>query len=186
MPITSFCLSVFCRMRGLSHTLGKRFSKAELSADVHHPLNEGISSDVNSIGISHLFSQLISDGEHFFWHYYYFTYFAYAHYYFLLFVFVLQDTWTVSYSWQDVQLSVDVPHPLAYDVSSDINYPGISHLFSQLIYNGEHLDLAHIFYAHYRPLLSSLCLPFAECADCLILLARCSAKPSSLFMFITF
>ena len=66
MPITSFCLSVFCRMRGLSHTLGKRFSKAELSADVHHPLNEGISSDVNSPGISHLFSQLISDGEHFF------------------------------------------------------------------------------------------------------------------------
>ena len=52
-------------MRGLSHTLGKRFSKAELSADVHHPLNEGISSDVNSPGISHLFSQLISDGEHF-------------------------------------------------------------------------------------------------------------------------
>ena len=92
----------------------------------------------------------------FFWHYYYFTYFAYAHYYFLLFVFVLQDTWTVSYSWQDVQLSVDVPHPLAYDVSSDVNSPGISHLFSQLIYDGEHLDLTHIFYAHYY--LLSVCL----------------------------
>ena len=32
MPITtcSFYLSVFCRMRGLSHTLGKTFGKAEL------------------------------------------------------------------------------------------------------------------------------------------------------------
>ena len=37
MPITSFYMSVFCRVRWLSHTLGKTFSKVELSVEVHHP-----------------------------------------------------------------------------------------------------------------------------------------------------
>ena len=37
MSITSFYMSVFCRVRWLSHTLGKTFSKVELSVDVHHP-----------------------------------------------------------------------------------------------------------------------------------------------------
>ena len=53
-------------MCGLSHTLGKTIGKAELSVDVHHPLADDISSDVNSPGVFHLFLQLISDGEHYF------------------------------------------------------------------------------------------------------------------------
>ena len=40
-------------MRRLSHTLGKTFGKAELSVDVHHPLTDYVSGDVNSPGISH-------------------------------------------------------------------------------------------------------------------------------------
>ena len=84
-------------MRRLSHTLGKTFSKAELSVDVHHPLADDISGDVNSPGISHLLSQLISDGEDLD-----LTDFVYAHYY-LLSVCLLQNAQTVSHSWQNVR-----------------------------------------------------------------------------------
>ena len=68
---------MYYRMHKRSHTLGKMFNKIQLSVDVHHPLAEGVSSHVNSPGISHLhvFSQLISDGE-----YFYLTYVVYAHY----------------------------------------------------------------------------------------------------------
>ena len=85
-----------------SHTLGKMFVKAGLSVDVHHPLADDVSSDNNSPGLSHLFSQLIYDDEHFFSDIV--TYFAYAHYY-LLSVYLLLDVQTVSHSWQNVQLS---------------------------------------------------------------------------------
>ena len=74
-----FCLrpflSIYYRMHKQSHTLGKTFNKTQLSVDIHHPLAEGVSSHVNSPGISHLFSQLISDGE-----YFYLTYVVYAYY----------------------------------------------------------------------------------------------------------
>ena len=71
-----------------------------------------------------------------------------------------------------------VHHPLTDYVSSDINSPDISCLFSQLIYDGEHLDLTHFVYAHY---LSGFC----RMRGFLILLEKRSARPSSLLMFIT-
>ena len=64
VPITIFSLSIYCRMCRLSQALGKMLSKAELSVDVHHHLTDDVSGDVNSPGISHLLSELISDSEH--------------------------------------------------------------------------------------------------------------------------
>ena len=44
IPITNFliCMSLYCRMHGLSHTLGNTFSKAELCVDVHHHLADDV------------------------------------------------------------------------------------------------------------------------------------------------
>ena len=105
LPITIFFLSIYCRMRRLSHTLDKAFSKAELSVDIHHPLTDDISGDINSTGISHLFSQLIYDGE-----YLDFTYFVYAHY---LSVFCRMQglSHTLGNTFGKAELAVDVHHP---------------------------------------------------------------------------
>ena len=67
MPITtcSFYLSVFCRMRGLSHTLGKTFGKAELCWHSSPPSWRHLRWRQLS-GVSHSLSQLVSDGEHLF------------------------------------------------------------------------------------------------------------------------
>ena len=134
-PFAIFYLSVYCRMRGWSHTLGKAFSKAELSVDVHHPLAHDFTGHINSPGISHLISQLTLLWWWTFvlWHispimtYLTYNYFVYAHYY-LLSVYLLQDVWTVSHSWQDVQQSLALcwhSSPLADDVSGHVNSPGI-------------------------------------------------------------
>ena len=75
----------------------------------------------------------------------YLIYFAYTHYFFLLFICVLQ----IGKIFNEDQLSVDVHHPLAEGVSNHINSPGISHLFSQLISDGEYFYLTYVVYAHY-------------------------------------
>ena len=114
-------------MRGLSHTLGKMFGKAELSVDWRSsPLADDISSDINSPGISHLLSQLISDGEHL-----YLTNFVYAHHY-LLSVYLLQD----------------IHHPLADDVSGLAHPTYFIARFWWWIFNFWH-HVTYFAYAHY-------------------------------------
>jgi len=103
MPITIFSLSIYCWMRRLSHSLRKAFSKAKLSVDIHHPIAMMSWWCQLSWHIS-LISQLIYDGEHLD-----LTHFVYALsissicLYYLLSVCLLQNAWTVSHSWQDVQ-----------------------------------------------------------------------------------
>ena len=137
-------------------------------------------------GLSHLFSQLIYDDEHFFSDIMSpilpmpITIFSLSTY-----CRMCKQFQTFGKMFGKAELFVDVHHPLADDVSGDDNSSGLSHLFSQLVSDYEHLfsDIFQLFCL--CPLLSSLCLSIAGCADCLTLLARCSARPSSLLTFIT-
>ena len=141
-PLLIFSLFIYCRMRKQSRTLGKMFSKAKLSVDVHHPLADDISSDINS-----------PDN--------YFTYFyslpLMVNIYFLdlshlfllmpitIFFYLSSYCWmhghsnTLGNTFSKAKLSVDVRHPLADYISGHVNSLGISYLISQLIYDGEHL-----------------------------------------------
>ena len=141
----------------------------------------------------------------------YFTYFAYAHYY-LLSVHLLQDEQTVC--WQTFRSHpfclcpfpslfiycrmckqshtlgkrLVKPTPLLMFITASwwhlqwcqlswhISLTFTSHLWWWTF-------ISHPFYL--CPLLASICLSFAECADCLTLLARHSARSSSLLTFIT-
>ena len=80
-------------MRGLSHTLGKMFSKAKLSVDVRHPLPDDISGHTH-LTYFHSLSLMVNINFCFLT---YVTYFAYTHYY-LLSVYLLLDAQTVSLS----------------------------------------------------------------------------------------
>ena len=119
---------------------------------------------LNSPCISHLFSQLIYDGEHV-----YLTYFVYAHYlsvFFRRWTINVQCIWAV-FSMQCIWALCWRSSPLADDVSSHINSPGISHLSSQFISDGKHLffDTSHLHvfvYAHYYLLLSVCILQDAQ------------------------
>ena len=92
------------------------------------PQADDVSCHVNSPGLSHLFSQLISDREHL-----YLTHFVYAYYY-LLSLSVLCRTHGLSHTlgklFSKAKLSVDVHHPLADNVSCHVNSPGTPYLFS--------------------------------------------------------
>ena len=126
---------VFTVMCKQSHTLGKTLSKTfvkdGLSVDVHHPLADDVSSDNDSPGLSRLFSQLIYDDEHFFSDIMSpilpmpITIFSMSNY-----CWMCKQSHTLSKTFSKVELSVDVHHPLADGISSDDNFPGLSHLFS--------------------------------------------------------
>ena len=117
-------------MHGLSHTLGMTVpTKLCFLLTFITPLAEGVSDHINSPGIPHLFSQLISDGEHLFPDIHmYVTYFAFADYY-ILSVYLLLDAQKISHSgktFNKAQLSLDVHYPLAESISNHVNSPGSS------------------------------------------------------------
>ena len=127
MPITIFSLSIAGCVDCLTLLTRRSARLSSLHVEVHHPLTDDISGDINSTGISHLFSQLISDDEHLD-----FIHFVYAQCY-LLSIRLLQNVQTISHSWEDVQqsqASFDLHHPLADNVSGHVNSPGTPHLFS--------------------------------------------------------
>ena len=93
-------------MRKQSHTLDKMFGKAELSVDIHHLLADDVSGQVNSPGISRLFSQLISGDEHLD-----LTHFVYPHYSICMSFAECMDYLTLSKMFGKAELSVDVHHP---------------------------------------------------------------------------
>ena len=59
---------------------------------------------------------------------------------------------TLGKTFGKAELSVDIYHPLADDISGDINSPGIFHLFLQLISNGEHYFLTYLTYILLMPI----------------------------------
>ena len=125
-----------------SHALGKMFGKAELSVDVYHPLADDVSGDDHSCGLSHLFSQLIYDGERFFSDIMSpilpmpITIFSLS-----IYCRMCRLSYALGKMLSKAELSVDVHHHLTGDVSGDVNSPGISHLLSELISDSEHLYL---------------------------------------------
>ena len=92
MPITSciLYLSVYCRMCGLSRTLGKKFSKAELSVDIHHPLADNFTGCISSSQLSWHISPTNFPAHLCIYSPTFLICFVYAHYY-LLSVCLLQD-----------------------------------------------------------------------------------------------
>ena len=182
MPITIFFyLSVCCRIMDCLILLARRSAKLSSMLTFITSIAD-ISGHVNSPGVSHLFSQLIYDGEHV-----YLTYFVFDRYY-LLSVCLLQNAWTVSHSWQGIQQSRALcwsSSPLADNVSSHVNSPGIS---SQLISDGKHLAILW----HISPTCIWLC-PFfylsAYCKDAQVVLHLHSwqdvQQSRALLMFIT-
>ena len=159
MPITSCIsyLSVYCRMCGLSHTLGKKFSKAELSVDIHHPLADNFTGCISSSQLSWHISPANFPAHLCIYSPTFLICFVYAHYYICLSIAGCVP-WTLGKMFSISEISVDVHHLLADVIFGHINSPGISHLISQLISNGEHLfsDLSHLFCL--CPLLSYICL----------------------------
>ena len=122
-------------MCGLSHTLGKMFSKAKLSVYVHHLLADDVSCHVNSPGTPHFFIDIMSDGEHLYSDIMSpillmpITVFSLS-----IYCRMSKQSHTLGNTFSKAELSVEVHH-LFY--------------ISQLIYDGEHLYLTHFAYAHY-------------------------------------
>ena len=113
MPITTFSLSIYCRMHGLSHALGKTFSKAELSVDIHHPLADDISSDVLLAYFTYFHSSSLIVYINFISH-------LFCLWPLLSSVCLLQNLWTVSHTLQDIRQSQTLcwrSSPLVDDVS---------------------------------------------------------------------
>ena len=141
MPITIFSLSTYCWMCKQFQTFGKMFGKAELFVDVHHPLADDVSGDDNSSGLSHLFSQLVSDGERLFSDMSPILPMPITIFSLSIYCRVCRLSHALGKMLSKAKLSVDVHHHLTGDVSGDVNSPGISHLLSELISDSEHLYL---------------------------------------------
>ena len=171
-----FYLSVYCRMRGWSHTLGKRSAKlSSLLTFITSSWWRQLSWHIALIFTVHLWSMVSIYSLT------YLTYFVYAYYYLLSCLYIAGCTNSLTFLARRSTYLRSLYHPYLRHVNS----PGISHLFSQLISDGEHLssNMSHLFC--FCPLLSFICLFTAGCVDGLTLLARYSAKLSSLLTFIT-
>ena len=119
---------------GLSNTLGKMFSLSEITVDTFITPSWWHLRHVNSPGISHLFSHLISDGEHLssnMSHLFFFL--PFGIFYLSVYCWVRGWSHNLGKAFSKAELSVNVHHPLAHDFTGHVNSPpGISHLISQL------------------------------------------------------
>ena len=140
-----YLLSIYCRMRKQSHILGKMIGKAELPVDVPNPLDDDVSGDVNSLAYlayfhssSMMVNIYISPTS--------FMPITTCSFYLSVFA-ECADCLTLLARRSVRPSSVGVHHPLADDISGDVNYLAYLTYFqsSSLMVNIYFLTYAHYY-----------------------------------------